>query len=227
MRTNGARCVWACSTSRTSAAYALSPPGRSARTSNGAPAFAEPLSTGIPRDAVSGSGSPLSVLVSITASALIERAVDRHDLAGADERRRRRCCTCSTGHLLAAGRRRAAARPSGRAARARSARGARAGRRSPRARRRRRTSARSTTPASSWPSASAPTIATSAIVSTPRLCSTTIVRPTSTASSAASSATAARHTASPVAPRPSRCSRPPTDDRAERDRRRGSARDAR
>ena len=41
-----------------------------------------PLSTGIPRRRVSGSGSPVSVLVSITASALIDRAVDRHDLAG-------------------------------------------------------------------------------------------------------------------------------------------------
>ncbi len=41
IRTNGARSVWACSTSRTSAAYALSPTGPSARRSNGAPAFAD------------------------------------------------------------------------------------------------------------------------------------------------------------------------------------------
>ncbi len=67
-----------------------------------------------------------------------------------------------------------------------------------------------TTPASSSPSASAPTIATSAIVSTPRLWSTTMLRPTSNASSAASSATAARHTASPAVPEPNACRRPPT-----------------
>jgi hypothetical protein len=39
--------------------------------SNGAPAFAEPLSTAVPRDAARGSGSPVSVLVSITACSLI------------------------------------------------------------------------------------------------------------------------------------------------------------
>ena len=44
-----------------------------------------------------------------------------------------------------------------------------------------------TTPASSCPSASEPTMATSAIVSTPRLCSITTLRITSTASSVASS----------------------------------------
>ena len=123
-----------------------------------------------------------------------DRSVDRNDLAGPHERRRRR---------PAPGRpapprgdhRPAAARPSGRAGSARSAPVAPAGRRPPQARRRRRTSARSRRRRAPRPSASAPTIATSAIVSTPRLCSTTIVRPTSTASSAASSATAARHTA--------------------------------
>src|SRR6478672_8387375 len=81
MRTKGARCACACSTRRTNAAYALSDAARSAKSSNGAPAFAVPLRTLMPAASATGSGSPLSVLVSITAS---ERAsaVDGNDLAG-------------------------------------------------------------------------------------------------------------------------------------------------
>ena len=41
-----------------------------------------PLSTGMPRRSVTGSGSPVSVLVSTTASALTTRPVDRDHLAG-------------------------------------------------------------------------------------------------------------------------------------------------
>ena len=56
-----------------------------ARSSKASPALAAPLRTAAPRTWVTGSGSPVSADSSTTASSLAQRAVDRDQLAGADQ----------------------------------------------------------------------------------------------------------------------------------------------
>ncbi|MDQ2895147.1 MAG: hypothetical protein M3Y09_05810 [Actinomycetota bacterium] len=63
---------------------ALSLAGRSARIPNGEPAFAAPLNTGIPQATDTGSGSPLSVLVSTTPSRLTSVPSTGDHFTGAD-----------------------------------------------------------------------------------------------------------------------------------------------
>ena len=139
---------------------------RSARTSNGAPAFADPLNTDPPAATVTGNGSPLSVLVSTTASALttvpstgITSPVRTSTTSPTSTRSTATCSRPpSTRSHATFGARWTSAVNSRRARRDAAASSA-----SPP-----ENISPITTPASSSPSANAPTIATSAIVSTPR-----------------------------------------------------------